>query len=98
MVTPDRGEVLLGLGCAVVGPGSDDPGDQSGQLRLVRGTPKHPHQPSRYLTLAGEVARRAHSGMFPCFFAGSEARLVRSARRPLTICTRVSAGRITAST
>ena len=33
-----------------------------------------------------------HSGMFPCFFGGWTARLVRSARMPLITTTRVAAG------
>ena len=44
------------------------------------------------------VSAGRHSGMFPCFLAGRLARLSRSARRPLTICSRVSDGAITAST
>ena len=39
-----------------------------------------------------------HSGMFPCFFGGSEARLVRSARSARTTWARVSEGAMTAST
>ena len=42
-------------------------------------------------------SRRAHSGMFPCFFAGRLARLVRRARSALTTATRVAAGSITPS-
>jgi hypothetical protein len=40
----------------------------------------------------------AHSGMFPCFLGGSEARFLRSARSARTTCTRVSLGRMTRST
>ena len=39
-----------------------------------------------------------HSGMFPCFLVGIDARLSRRARRALSTCTRVSDGEITAST
>src|SRR5690606_11769892 len=53
--------------------------------------------------LGGRVAARdhdrgrlgallAHSGMFPCFLGGSDARLVRSARSALMITRRVAAG------
>lgn len=38
-----------------------------------------------------------HSGMFPCFFGGKLARLVRRARRALTTVTRVAAGSMTPS-
>lgn len=41
---------------------------------------------------------RGHSGMFPCFLGGRLARLVRRARSARTTCTRVSDGRMTAST
>ena len=44
------------------------------------------------------VLARGHSGMLPCFLGGRVARLVRSARSARTTCTRVSDGRITAST
>ena len=38
-----------------------------------------------------------HSGMFPCFFAGNEARLDLSSRSERTISIRVSWGAMTAS-
>ena len=38
-----------------------------------------------------------HSGMFPCFFGGCTARLVRSARIPLITTMRVAAGSMTPS-
>jgi hypothetical protein len=40
----------------------------------------------------------AHSGMFPCFFGGSAARLVRSIRNARTSSRRVADGAMTAST
>ena len=40
----------------------------------------------------------AHSGMFPCFFAGSDSRLLRRVRRDRMTAARVRDGWMTAST
>ena len=62
-----------------------EPGDQGCELGVVRLTADHP-----------DVGR--HSGMFPCFLDGSDARLVASARSARTTWTRVADGAMTAST
>jgi hypothetical protein len=41
--------------------------------------------------------RGGHSGIFPCFLGGNDARLVRSARSARVSCKRVSCGKITRS-
>ena len=58
-------------------------GDQCGYLDVVR--------------IAFDDAQRrrlAHSGIFPCFFGGSDARLVRSIRSARVIAVRVCDGSI----
>src|SRR5665648_948665 len=72
-------------GCLLGAPPRGDPGHQGSELDVVGGAAQHAH-------VGG------HRGMFPCFLAGSAARLVRSARSARTTCTRVSDGAITAST
>jgi hypothetical protein len=47
--------------------------------------------------VTGGVRVWRHSGMFPCFFGGSVARLVLSARSAFTTATRVAAGSMTPS-
>ncbi len=54
--------------------------------------------PVAAVVAAGEQGVAGHSGMFPCFLGGSDARLVRSTRSARTTCERVSAGAMTAST
>src|SRR5690606_10681287 len=102
-VAPHRGpgavvDLLAGGG----EPGGDDARHQGGELLLVDLAADDPHEPGDVAVLAeGRLVvavRRAHSGMFPCFLAGSCARLVRSARSPRTIWARVSDGAMTAST
>src|SRR5450759_1472086 len=86
-----RGLVLPG------GRGRGETGDECSELGVVRCTPDHPDV-RRHLRPVVPVARFGHSGMFPCFLGGRPALLVRSARSARTICSRVSDGRITAST
>ena len=82
------------------GGGEHHGGDRRDLLR--GGVPAHELQHgSLLLVLPGAQGARllgAHSGMFPCFFAGVEARLSRRPRRPRTMFSRVSDGAITAST
>lgn len=97
MVRPGRGPPGRGSGVVAGGrPCRDDARHERRQLDVV-GLTAHDAQRGR-----GEVPRlpgsAAHSGMFPCFLAGSEARLVRSARSARTIWTRVWDGSMTAST
>ena len=80
-------------------------------LRLHRGQAReHGHHDGEFLLgrVAGEhvecdflndrTLACAHSGMFPCFLGGPDARLPRRARKARTNCSRVSCGRITRST
>ena len=46
----------------------------------------------------GVTSALAHSGMFPCFFGGSDSRLFRSSRSALMTYARVCDGAMTAST
>jgi len=81
-----------------------DHGHEGGQLLSGRLTLDHPqHRHGRFLSalvgsLIGGRPVAAHSGMFPCFFGGSDSRFVRSSRSDRTTSARVSCGWITAST
>jgi hypothetical protein len=55
-----------------------------------------PHDPQRRAGGLGGV-RRAHNGIFPCFFGGSDSRLFRSMRSALMTYARVCDGGITES-
>src|SRR5512135_1001032 len=95
--------------CGGLGPGGaggrragGEQGDERGQLLLGRLPPDDPQRgpPSGLRRRVRRSAAHgvAHSGMFPCFFGGSDSRLVRSNRSALTTSRRVTDGEMTAST
>ena len=100
-------------GAAASSDPGDPPGLHSGRpplLRVVKGEPSAEELAALTVVVAALSQRRerseplmrfrgvVHSGMFPCFLAGSTSRLDRSSRSALTTSTRVSCGAITAST
>src|SRR5207248_5036764 len=88
-VTPKRRRFV---GCILLLPPHRHDGDECGEFVRRRLTAYDTQQRS-----LGVRRAVAHSGMFPCFFGGSDSRLLRSARSALMTCTRVSLGGMTAS-
>ena len=72
--------------------------EQGRQFLLVNGTTHDLERRRGRKHGVGPANWVRHSGMFPCFFGGNEARLVRSARSARTTWARVSDGSMTAST
>jgi len=71
-------------GCAV-SPGKEGERDDDGGEFVVVGH-------------ALDDSKRGHSGMLPCFFGGSESRLLRRIRSPRVTAMRVCDGAMTEST
>jgi hypothetical protein len=76
----------------------DHPCEQRRELFLVHRATHNLERGCGGEESVGPFDRLTHSGMFPCFLGGSEARFVRKARKARTTCARVSEGSMTAST
>ena len=87
----------LGLGRLATGrAGRQDRNDRGDLLVVGHAATNDPQQRLEGCRL-GRGLVGGHSGMFPCFFGGSDSRLVRSSRSARITSRRVSDGLMTAS-
>jgi len=80
------------------GRNGDDPSEQRRKLLFVHRATHNLERRGRGDNGVGRFEVVRHSGMFPCFLGGSDARSVRKARSARTTWARVSDGAMTAST